>query len=102
MIRFLSKTEVLAACCIGNSALYRSIKDGLFPPGVQLAQGGRVGWPDYEIDQVLRARVAGKSNQDLRRLVSSQLDARQRAVATVEVAMVSSGVIGQANLRNDA
>ena len=51
-----------------RSGLYRDITVGLFPKQVHL--GARsVGWPADEVDAVIAARIAGKSDLEIRALV---------------------------------
>lgn len=59
----------------GRSAHYEDISKGLFTRPVRI--GARaVGWPDYEIDAVLSAQIAGKQPDAIRQLVQS-LEARR-------------------------
>ena len=51
-----------------RTSLYRQIKEGLFPPGVKLG-ARRVAWPNYETEEVLKARIAGQSDAQIRELV---------------------------------
>jgi len=62
-----------------KSSHYLDIKNGLFTRAVAI--GGRaVGWPEHEVDAINRARIAGKSEAEIRELVT-QLEAdRQIAV----------------------
>jgi len=61
-----------------RSTLYLRVKDGLFPPPVSI--GARaVGWPAEEIDAINRAHIAGKSDDEIRKLVASLLVARKAA-----------------------
>lgn len=51
-----------------RSTHYVDIKDGLFTKPVPI--GGRsVGWPEYEVDAINAARIAGKSDDEIRSLV---------------------------------
>ena len=51
-----------------DASIYNAIRDGLFPVGVQIGQRAR-GWPDYEVTAINTARVAGKSEDEIRDLV---------------------------------
>lgn len=58
------------------STFYERIQKGLIPPGVPL--GGRiVGWPAFELDAILEARIAGATDEDIRHLVRNLI--RKRA-----------------------
>jgi len=51
-----------------DASIYNAIRSGLFPPGVQIGQRAK-GWPDYEVRAINIARVAGKSDDEIRELV---------------------------------
>ena len=61
-----------------RSSHYLDIKQGLFPPPVRI--GARaVGWPAAEVAAVNAARIAGKSDADIRALVAELIAARAAA-----------------------
>ncbi|MDA8129662.1 MAG: AlpA family phage regulatory protein [Betaproteobacteria bacterium] len=63
---------------IGNSTFYEWQEKGLMTPGVPL--GARaVGWPAHELDAIAAARIAGKSEDEIRALVLDQIAARADA-----------------------
>ena len=52
-----------------HASIYTAIKAGLFTKPVQI--GARsVGWPDDEVKAINAARIAGKSDADIKALVS--------------------------------
>jgi prophage regulatory protein len=53
-----------------RSTIYRNIKAGLFTKPVQIG-GERVAWPSNEIQAINQARIAGKSDSDIKKLVIS-------------------------------
>ena len=53
-----------------DASVYNAIRDGLFPVGVQIGQRAK-GWPDYEVNAINTARVAGKTEDEIRELVKS-------------------------------
>ena len=64
-----------------HASIYNAIKDGLFTKPVQI--GARsVGWPDYEVDAINAARIAGKSEGEIRELVN-RLHAKRTELPTV-------------------
>lgn len=66
---------VLKARGRSRSTHYLDVKQGLFTRPVSL--GARaVGWPDYEVAIINVARIAGKSDEDIRSLVASLEEAR--------------------------
>lgn len=67
-----------------DASVYNEIRDGLFPTGVAIGQRAK-GWPDYEVDAINAARIAGKSDDEIRELVKS-LHAKRMQVAQGGVA----------------
>jgi len=51
-----------------RSTIYRKIKKGLFTKPVQIG-GDRVAWPANEVTAINQARIAGKSDQEIKALV---------------------------------
>ena len=51
-----------------HASIYNQIKDGLFTVGVRIGQRSR-GWPSYEVAEINAARIAGKSDEEVRALV---------------------------------
>jgi prophage regulatory protein len=51
-----------------DASVYNAIRAGLFTTGVAIGQRAK-GWPDYEAHAVATARVAGKSDAEIRELV---------------------------------
>jgi prophage regulatory protein len=70
---------VKASIGLSRSTLYLRIAQGVFTHPVSL--GGRaVGWPAHEVAALNGARIAGKSNSEIRDLVV-KLEAARKAVA---------------------
>ncbi len=53
-----------------DASVYNAIRDGLFTAGVAIGQRAK-GWPDYEAQAIATARVAGKTDADIRELVTA-------------------------------
>jgi prophage regulatory protein len=51
-----------------DASVYNAIRVGLFPTGVAIGQRAK-GWPDYEAQTIAAARVAGKTEEQIRELV---------------------------------
>lgn len=52
------------------ASIYKIVHDGIFPRQVRI--GARsVGWPDDEVDEINKARVAGATDAQLRKLVDA-------------------------------
>ena len=51
-----------------HASIYTAVREGLFTK--QVAIGDRsVGWPDYEVAAINRARIAGHSDEKIKALV---------------------------------
>ena len=50
-----------------DASVYNEVRDGLCTTGVAISQRSK-GWPDYEIDAINAARIAGKSDAEIREL----------------------------------
>ena len=72
----LRRRQVEAACGYSRSTVYLRITQGLLPQPVRLGPRA-VGWPSDEVDAINSARIAGKSDAELRELVSKLHTARQ-------------------------
>lgn len=64
----------------GRTMVYADIRDRLLPHPVQIGRRA-VGWPSGEIDALIAARIAGKSDDEIRALVA-RLEAARRAEVT--------------------
>jgi prophage regulatory protein len=64
-----------------DASVYNAIRLGLFTNGVAIGQRAK-GWPDYEVDAINAARVAGKSESELRDLVKA-LHVKRSELATI-------------------
>ena len=63
-----------------HASIYNAIRDGLFTTGVAIGQRA-VGWPDFEVSALVSARIAGKSETEIRELVK-RLHAKRAELAT--------------------
>lgn len=67
--------EARAQFGIGRTTFYDWIERGVMTRPISL--GARaVGWPSYELDDILAARIAGKSEEEIRALVTEMMAAR--------------------------
>ena len=60
-----------------RASLYSDINEGTFPPPIKYTQRC-VAWPDYEVNAIVRARIAGKSDDEIRCMVAEMIEARSR------------------------
>ncbi len=51
-----------------RSTLYDKISKGLFTKPISLGKRSK-GWPDYDVDELVAASIAGKSEEEIRQLV---------------------------------
>ena len=64
-----------------HASIYNAIKEGLFTAGVAIGQRSK-GWPDQEVAAINAARIAGKSEAEIRELVK-RLHAKRSELAMV-------------------
>lgn len=76
---------------ISTTSLYDGIKRGLITPGIRIA-ARRVAWPAHEIDVINAARIAGKSDDEIRKLVA-QLEASRAGARIALINEVASSDI---------
>ena len=51
-----------------HASIYTAIREGLFTKPVPIGQRS-VGWPDFEVAAINRARIAGQTEVEIRELV---------------------------------
>ena len=54
--------------CKSKSGFYEAIAKGLLPPAVKVGIRAAA-WPEHELQAINRARIAGRSDDDIRALV---------------------------------
>jgi len=77
--RILRLPIVLSQNGYSRSTHYAYIQQGLFTKPVKLGVRA-VGWPESEVIAIIEARIAGKSDQEIRQLVV-KLGAARKAMA---------------------
>lgn len=76
--RILRLPEVKSRIGLSRSSVYLRISQNLLTCAISL--GGRaVGWPEVEIETLNAARIAGKSDEEIRALVVNLEAARKSA-----------------------
>ena len=53
-----------------DASVYNAVRAGLFTRGVAIGARAR-GWPDYEVNAIVSARIAGRSDNEIRDLVKA-------------------------------
>ena len=80
-LTILRRKQVEAESGYSRSTIYLRISQGLWPPGVSL--GARaVGWPAGEVMALNAARIASKTDAEIRALVAKLQAARGAALAS--------------------
>ena len=75
--------RLASACSVTGrkpGAHYLDIKAGLMVPGVRIGANA-VAWPDDELEAINRAKIAGKSEDEIRELVRRLIAARNQPEA---------------------
>lgn len=67
---------VTAASADARSTVYARIKQGLWTPPIKWGPRAS-GWPAHEVDALIRARIAGKTDDEMRALVKDLIAARR-------------------------
>lgn len=75
-MKLLKLPQVLGQTANARSTHYNNIKAGLMTPPVSLGVHS-VAWPEHEITAINAARVAGKSDDEIRQLVTRLVAERQ-------------------------
>jgi len=75
MLKLLRKPAVCA--CLGrcSTSLFMDIQKGLFPKPVSIGPNARA-WPEHEVQAVIKARIAGRSEADICALVKNLMAQR--------------------------
>jgi prophage regulatory protein len=61
-----------------RSTLYRNIQRGLFVSPINIG-GDRVAWPANEVQAIINARIAGKTDEEIKSIVIKLEAARRKA-----------------------
>lgn len=80
-IRFIDPASVYNLRCRKRTAHYTDIANGLFTKPVKLSARQNV-WPEHEVTAIQEARLAGKSDDEIRELVKRLEDKRQELLAS--------------------
>ena len=69
-LKILRIKQIKAQTGLPNSTVYYHISEGLFPRPIKL--GDRMsGWLESEVNAIMAARIAGKSEAEIKTLVQS-------------------------------
>lgn len=78
-LQLLRRKEVIRLTARSRSSLLNDEKAGLFCPPVSI--GGRsVAYVKHEVDEIIKARIQGKSNQQIKSIVTQLLGQRLASI----------------------
>ena len=77
-IQILRLPQVKDLSGLSRSCIYQHAANGTYPPPVKLAAKA-AGWPRHEVEAMNRARIAGKSDAEIRALVKRLVAERAAA-----------------------
>ncbi len=92
--KILKIREVLERTGTSRTYIYTLIRKGLWTHSVNLSwtrRGGRAGWPEHEVDALLKFIIADKSQEEIRALVAKLEAARKTAADEYEASLNSAG-----------
>ena len=78
-VNFLRLPAVMAKRGRGRASTYNDVAAGVLTAPVSIGPNCK-GWPDYEVESINRARIAGKTESEIRALVE-ELHRSRKAVA---------------------
>jgi prophage regulatory protein len=78
MIQMLRLPAVIQRRGDSRSGVYRDIERGTWTPPVRIGERASA-WPEHECDAILRARIAGKSDDEIKVLVRELIEQRKPA-----------------------
>jgi len=78
--RLIKLPRVCDLCALRVTSVYQQEKAGLLPPRIKLTQRSSA-WVEDEIAAINAARIAGATNEQIRRLVADLVAARAQGAA---------------------
>jgi len=67
-----------------RSPLYDKVSKGLFTRPIKIGGARAAGWPEHEVDQIIAARIAGHTDEQIRKLVQRLHEQRKTAATPVK------------------
>lgn len=85
-MRIIRKPELREKMGLGsNSTVYAHVEEGTLTPPVKIGLRAS-GWPEHEADAINAARIAGKSENEIKELVKRLVAKRQKIVDEIQSA----------------
>lgn len=69
---------------ISRSTFYLQVSKGLITKPIVIGERA-VGWPSWEIDQILHARISGISTEEIRQLIIKLHNLRRKQSSTLKI-----------------
>lgn len=79
-LSFQRAAEVIPRTGLARATFFSRIKQQLWTPPVPLGPNSS-GWPAHEVDALIAARLAGKSDDEIRAIVSNLVTKRGEIIA---------------------
>lgn len=79
-LKFLRLPQVCERRGLKPTRHYADIKSGTFVPPIKLTERSS-GWPEHECEALIAAKIAGKTDDELRELVRDLVAARRNLPA---------------------
>lgn len=76
----IRRPELSRRTARSRSAVYQDISDGVMVPPIHWGKSAM--WPTNEVDAIIAARIAGRSDDEIRALVAELVEARSQADKT--------------------
>jgi len=81
-IQFIRSNEVHKILALGRTAVDCGIADGVIPPRISLGKRA-AGFLKHELEAVIVARAAGRSDEDVRNLVDQLVLSRETTLSAL-------------------
>lgn len=86
--KILRKPEVIQTTGLSNTSIFERTRDGRFPPSISL--GGRaVGYLEHEVLALLTALAAGRSDEQIRQLITLMVAKRKESADSFLASLVA-------------
>lgn len=76
VLKLIKLPRVLEITATARSTHHKRIHEGLMVPGVRLGENS-VAYPEHEVTTLIAARIAGKSDVEIRQLVADLVASRK-------------------------
>jgi len=69
-MKLLKLADVSRIFGFSRTSIYEQIRDGVFTKPIKV--GPKTSrWPDFEVEQIIKARISGKTTKQIRALITS-------------------------------